>query len=255
MTMITRKLLANRLPADTIADLAELRILHHLRAAGIKKRLGFSLGDLFLLIFSLVFQHLNWFQLFTSAKAENLPGKDAVYRFLNHPCFHWRRLLTGLSIKAMRRVKRLTKRERVKVLIVDDSMYERNHSKDVELLARFHDHTKNCYYKGFRMLTLGWSDGHSFLPVDFALLSSTKTILHAASNEIDKRTCGGQRCKEALPSMPSVVETLMKQSLTAGMDADYLLIDSWFTYAPLFASITKLGLPVIGMVKDTSQRY
>jgi len=37
--------------------------------------------------------------------------------------------------------------------------------------------------------------------------------------------------------------------------SDYLLLDSWFTYAPLPASITELGLPVIGMVKDTSQRY
>ena len=31
------------------------------------------------------------------------------------------------------------------------------------------------------MLTLGWSDGHNFLPVDFALLSSTKTRLQEVS--------------------------------------------------------------------------
>ena len=255
MTMITRKLIKNQLPLETIADLNELRILHHLRAAGIKKRLGFSVGDLFLLIFSLVFQHRNWFQLFTSTKSEDLPGKDAVYRFLNHPCFHWRRFLAGLSIEAMHRVKKLTKQDRIKVFIVDDSMYERNRSKNVELLARFHDHAKQCYYKGFRLLTLGWSDGHSFLPVDFALLSSTNAKLQDASEEVDKRTNGWNRRKEALQPMPRVVETLVKQSLAAGMEADYLLMDSWFTYAPLLASITKLGLPVLGMVKATSQRY
>ena len=255
MTMITRKLLKDQLPVETIADLQELRIFHHLRAAGIKKRLGFSAGDLFLLIFSLVFQHRNWFQLFSSAHAEDLPGKDAVYRFLNHPCFHWRRFLVNLSVEAMKRVQRLTKRDRVKVFIVDDSMYERNRSKKVELMARFHDHAKQCYYKGFRMLTLGWSDGHSFLPVDFALLSSTKSILQEASEAVDKRTCGWHRRQEALQPMPRMVETLVKQSLSAGMEADYLLMDSWFTYAPLLASITELGLPVIGMVKATSQRY
>ena len=155
MTMITRKLLANQLPAETIADLKELRFLHHLRNAGIKKRLGFSVSELFLLIFSLVFQHRNWFQISASAKATDLPGKDAVYRFLNHPCFHWRKFLIGLSADAMRRVNRLTARDRVKVLIVDDSMYERNRSKKVELLARLHDHANQCFYKGFRMLTLG----------------------------------------------------------------------------------------------------
>ena len=55
--------------------------------------------------------------------------------------------------------------------------------------------------------------------------------------------------------MPRVVESLVTQSLAAGMQADYLLLDSWFTYAPLLTSITSLGLPVIGMVKATSQRY
>ena len=255
MTMITRKLLANQLPVETITDLNELRFLHHLRNAGIKKRLGFSVGDLFLLIFSLVFLHRNWFELLASSKSTDLPGKDAVYRFLNHPCFHWRKFLIGLSSDAMRRVNRLTARDRIKVLIVDDSAYERNCSKKVELLALFHDHANQCFYKGFRMLTLGWSDGHTFLPVDFALLSSAKSKLQEASQEIDKRTCGWNRRKEALQPMPRVVETLVKHSLASGMQADYLLMDSWFTHAPLLTSITSLGLPVIGMVKATSQRY
>ena len=255
MTMITRKLLANQLPAETIADLKELRFLHHLRNAGIKKRLGFSVSELFLLIFSLVFQHRNWFQVLASSKATELPGKDSVDRCLNHPGFHWRKFLIGLSTDAMHRVNRLTARGRVKVLIVDDSMYERNRSKKVELLARLHDHANQCFYKGFRMLTLGWSDGHTFLPVDFALLSSSKSKLQEASEKIDKRTCGWIRRKEALHPMPRVVDSLVKQSLAAGMQADYLLLDSWFTYAPLLSSITALGLPVIGMVKATSQRY
>ena len=65
-----------------------------------------------------------------------------VYRFLNHPCLNWPRFLIGLSSDAMRPVKLLTARHRIKVLVVDDSMYERNRSKKVELLARFHDLAK-----------------------------------------------------------------------------------------------------------------
>lgn len=30
------------------------------------------------------------------------------------------------------------------------------------MLARFKDHATGAFYKGFRMLTMGWSDGHSF---------------------------------------------------------------------------------------------
>ena len=34
----------------------------------------------------LVFQHKNWFRILESPDAETLPGKDAVYRFLNCLC-------------------------------------------------------------------------------------------------------------------------------------------------------------------------
>ena len=40
------------------------------------------------------------------------------------------------------------------VLIIDDSMFERNRSKKVELLAKVYDHAKHKYRFGFRMLTL-----------------------------------------------------------------------------------------------------
>ena len=58
------------------------------------------------------------------------------------------------------------------VLIIDDSMFERNRSKKVELLAKVYDHAKHKYRFRFRMLTLGWSDGSTFLPVNSILLST-----------------------------------------------------------------------------------
>ena len=51
-------------------------------------------------------------------------------------------------------------------LILDDTPYDRSRSKKVELLSRVHDHSSRRYLNGFRMLTLGWSDGVSFVPVD-----------------------------------------------------------------------------------------
>ncbi|MFD2876556.1 hypothetical protein ACFTAO_12225 [Paenibacillus rhizoplanae] len=82
-------------------------------------------------------------------------------------------------------------------------MFERNRSKAVELLARFKDHATGAYYKGFRMLTLGWSDGHTFLPLDFALLSSVKAGLTGIHPGIDKRSSGYKRRKESLLSAPA----------------------------------------------------
>ncbi|MDR3584257.1 MAG: hypothetical protein P4L59_02905 [Desulfosporosinus sp.] len=63
-------------------------------------------------------------------------------------------------------------------------------AKAVELLAKFWDHAKGCHYQGFRMLTLGWSDGHSFLPVDFSLLSLNKSQLIRISEKVDQTYIG-----------------------------------------------------------------
>ncbi|MFZ4356429.1 IS4 family transposase, partial [Enterococcus gallinarum] len=79
-------------------------------------------------------------RLLESSKGDSFPGKDAVYRFLNHAGFAWRRFLTSLSVATVQKVSVLTSADRGTVFIVDDSMFERNRSKAVELLARFKDH-------------------------------------------------------------------------------------------------------------------
>lgn len=75
------------------------------------------------------------------------------------------------------------------MLIIDDTMFERSSSKKVELLCKVYDHAKNTYKNGFRLLTLGWSDGNTFLPVNSCLLSSAneKTRINEAK-KLDKRS-------------------------------------------------------------------
>ncbi|MCB8814749.1 transposase [Desulfosporosinus sp. SRJS8] len=255
MIMIAQKEQKNQLPKEIQPAFKELKVLQHLRNAGFKKRFGFSCTYLFQIIFVLIFHHKNWFRLLETERGELFPGKDAVYRFLNHPGYAWRRFLTALSAETAKKVSSLTSNHRVTAFIVDDSMYERNRSKAVELLARFWDHAKRSHYLGFRMLTLGWSDGHTFLPVDFSLLSSNKSQINGISEKIDKRTSGYKRRSEALRHAPELIPLMIDRALAAGMTASYVLMDSWFTYAPLIGAITQRGLDVIGMVKSTNQRY
>lgn len=188
--MIGHQIENNQFPIEIKPAFHELKVLKHLRKGGITKKFGFSCGYLFQLVFVLIFHHRNWFQLLESAKGESFPGKDAVYRFLNCSRFAWRRFLLFLSAEAVNKTDSLISSKRVSAFVVDDSMFERNRSKSVELLARFKDHARNCYYKGFRMLTLGWSDGHTFIPIDFSLLSSAKSQIQGLSQTVDKRTHG-----------------------------------------------------------------
>jgi hypothetical protein len=152
---------------------------------------------------------------------------------------------------------KLTNHDRPKVLILDDSSYDRNRSKSVELLARCFDHAsqKMRFYKGFRMLTLGWSDGATFIPLDFSLLSSKTSCINGISSKIDKRSSGYKRRLEALQTAPEQIPNMIKRAMNTGIDASYVLMDTWFTQQPLIKNIKEQGLDVIGMVKNLKQRY
>lgn len=246
-----------QLPNDICIVMKELKILKHLRKAGITKSFGYSCGFLFQLILCLVFEQKNWFRVLQSDRYEDTPAKDAVYRFLNQTTFAWRRFLLLLSAHATQKVARLTSHHRPKVLIIDDSAYERNRSKKVELLARCFDHSseKKRFYKGFRMLTLAWSDGATLIPIDFSLLSSISSRLQDISQSIDKRCHGYRRRLDALRSAPEQIPEMIERALNQGIEASYVLMDTWFTHQPLVKAITEQGLDVIGMVKKLNQRY
>ena len=70
----------------------------------------------------------------------------------------------------------LTSEKRINAIVVDDTFYGRLRSKNVELLSNVNDHASkgNKFKRGFRMLTLGWTDGNTFLPLSFNLQSSEK---------------------------------------------------------------------------------
>jgi len=205
----------------------------------------------------LVFQDRNLFRTLDSHRAESLPSKDVFYRFLNESRFNWRKFYQLLCLKVVCQFEKLTSSQRVRVFIVDDSAVSRNRSKKVELLARIYDHVADRFIRGFQLLTLGWSDGYSFTPLDFSLMSSTKmeNRFNEMKEGLDKRLCGYKRRREALLPKPEVVVQMIDRALRAGFAADYLLVDSWFTNMPLVQKMLDRGLHVIGRLKDNKQRY
>jgi len=107
------------------------------------------------------------------------------------------------------------------------------------------------------MLTLGWSDGYSFVPVDFSMMSSAneENRIEDISVEIDKRSCGFKRRTEAKEKKSDVAIQLISNALKQGVSADYVLMETWFTHEPMIQEILREGLDVIGMVKQLKQRY
>lgn len=160
---------------------ATLHIGKTLRQAGISKTFGISSLAVFQIVFSLVFEGKNWFRLLESDRGADLPGKDVIYRFLNQASFAWRRFLQALSLRIVRHFESLISSQRVRVFIIDDSVLSRNRSKKAELLARVFDHSTGKFTKGYTILTLGWSDGFSFAPLEVELIRNGKSLRTCSS--------------------------------------------------------------------------
>ena len=101
------------------------------------------------------------------------------------------------------------------------------------------------------MLTLGWSDGNSFLGIDFALLSSAnkKNRYNEINANIDKRTCGYHRRQEAITKTTAHLVPMVKRALDMGVRAKYVLMDSWFSMPSAIAALRE-HIQVICMLKD-----
>ncbi len=124
----------------------------------------------------------------------------------------------------------------------------------MECAALQYDHAKKKYFKGFRYLQLGWSDGNSFVPVAFSLLSG-KRKLQSDLDIGDQRTNRGKRKAQALRKGTEVTLELLRSALNQGIHADYVLFDTWFSSPKMFQQIRDLKCHCVAMVKRSQKIY
>ena len=119
--------------------------------------------------------------------------KNTEYRFHNNPKINSLRFTTLLSARIINVfMKPLTDENRRDAFIIDDSLFDRSRSRKTELLAKVFDHCSMKFKCGYRMLTLGWFDGNSFVPVNHCLLSAAddKNLLCEATNFYGRSLAG-----------------------------------------------------------------
>ena len=106
------------------------------------------------------------------------------------------------------------------------------------------------------MLTLGWSDGSTFLPVNSILLSSEneKNRINEVA-ELDKRTVGYKSRKLSMEKGTHAMPALLDAAKKSAIPAKYVLFDSWFSSPSTLHAVKKTGYDVIGMVKKTPKMF
>ena len=206
----------------------ELQLGKLLRKANITKNCGVSAFEVFQFLLLLVFQGKNLFRFLNSKHKDQAVSKNTYYRFLNETSYNWKKFLLLLAVKVTAAFDKLTRPERVKVLVLDDSVIKRNRSKKVELLAKVYDHVEHRFQKGFTLLTLGWSDGYSFVPLGFNMLSSASRSnrYQEMSSDIDCRSNGYKARKESMMAKTDAAILMIERALNAGIRADYVLMDT-----------------------------
>lgn len=226
---------------------------------GARKIRGIPVSRVFSYLFSIAFKNISIHQDQKNNNTDKI-GKDCVHRFLQSPKIDWNRFTSLLAAAIIRMElepvhEKSTKANR-RCLVLDDSSFKRDRSKKVELLARCYDHAKHLYFKGFRMLTLGYTDGESFLPVAQCALSTenTKMLINGAS-PVGTDTPGHQRRQMAQKKATLAMLDLIDYANEAAIKANYVLFDSWFSSPAQIFSVLKKGYDVICMAKKNRTRY
>ena len=227
-----------------------------LRKCNAQKEKGVPVIDIFKYKLCNVFSDRSMYMQQKTGSFKESFSKNTFYRFLNSTKTNWLRFTTLLSKKVADTVEPLTNEDRVNAFVVDDSLFERASCKKTELGSRVFDHASMKYCKGYRLMTLGWTDGNTFLPVNSSLLATSKeSNLIGPVESFDGRSLAAKRRKLAQMKGTDVMIELLKTAQAAGHRADYVLFDTWFSSPAQLLAVKELGLDSIAMIKKSSRIY
>ena len=227
-----------------------------LRKCNAQKEKGIPVLDIFKYKLCNVFSDRSMYMQQKTGSFREAFSKNTFYRFLNNPKINWLRFTTLLSRKVADTIEPLTNDDRVNAFVVDDSLFERTSCKKTELGSRVFDHVSMKYRKGYRLMTLGWTDGNTFLPVNSSLLASSReSNLIGPIGDYDGRSLAAKRRKLAQMKGTDVMIELLKNAQSAGHHADYVLFDTWFSSPAQIIAVKDLGLDTIAMIKKSSRIY
>ena len=151
--------------------------------------------------------------------------------------------------------------------IVDDSDMEKQ-TPFFEGLSRVFSHVTHRHVFAYKVLTLGFSDGKSFTPLDFSLHNekgkkknygltnkqrNKQYIKHRKAN-----SHGAKRKKEMRLDKGKSLIKMIKRSVKHGLIAKYLLTDSWFMSENMIKEIRKIKkgtIHIISMCRMDKRQY
>lgn len=227
-----------------------------LRKCNAQKQKGVPILDIFRYKLCNVFSGRSMYMQQKTGSFREKFSKNTFYRFMNDARINWLRFTSLLSKAVVDTIEPLTDENRINAFVVDDSLFERTSCKKTELGSKVFDHTSKRYRRGFRLMTVGWTDGNTFLPINSCLLASSKEKnLIGPKEHYDGRSLAAKRRKLAQMKGTEAMIELLKTAQRTGHQADYVLFDTWFSNPAQLIAVKDLGLDSIAMIKKSSRIY
>ena len=207
--------------------------------------------------------------LLSGYSREVIAKKDAFYTLMNNPVINWRKIVLLFAKQFIRITKQKSidnedKNQIPAMLIIDDTELEKS-GKKIELIGKVFDHCTHTYSLGMKVLTLGFWDGKSILPIDFSIHNEPgkkqnrglkpKELKSQFSKQRDENSSGFLRISEVSESKIEMAINMIKAAIKNGFIPQYVLADSWFIADDFIKEIRDIKkkcankIQVIGLMK------
>ncbi len=181
--------------------------------------------------------------------------KDVYYRLLSKASYNWRKLLSLSSLKILSILHKVQESKAIKVLILDDTV-EVKVGKNIESSCdNLWSNKEKRKVRGINMVSLNYSDGFSNLMLDFAIAMNkyARVKIEDFTNKIDYRTNAYKRRLETMKGKSQIAIDMVKRAVKSGIQADYLLVDSWYSKPIFIKEMNDLGLRVISRIANNNK--
>jgi len=255
-TILTQTQAAIQEANDSVSNfLTKFHVGDILRKCRAHKTKGFSVVEIFRYLLDCMFTPTSTYMSMRIGTYKEAFSKNTIYRFCDNAGINWHkfvRMLSSLIIDTF--LRPATSEHRTEYFILDDTPFAKS-GKKTELVSKFFNHVNRTYQKGFRILTLLWSDGYSNIPVELCPLASGNSKLTICpAIKVDGRSIAGKIRKQAQSKATDLILDMLKDAVQAGHRAKYVLFDSWFSSPKTILKIkNELNLDTISMIKKSSK--
>lgn len=150
-------------------------------------------------------------------------------------------------------------------MIVDDTTIDKTGRK-IEFIGKVFDHCSHKYLLGFKILTLGFWDSKSFIPLDFSVHQEPGKKKNRGLKALELKQQYTKDRPAGCSSMERIAElsvskiehgvSMIARAIKKGFIPQYVLADSWFITDGFIKSVLKLKskktgpIHVIGLMKS-----